>query len=408
MTARPGPSRSDQVTLVRYPHPYVAMLAICSDLDETPNAHVYFETARYLNTTETTAMGPGLGLEVGNTIYFDMPPSQFAYWNTDDAGRHRIRTLMQSGHIDCLHSFGDLAYSRADAARSLEDLDRHGCRVGVWIDHAVAPSNFGADIMRGTGDLPGAPAYHSDLTLAYGVQYVWRGRVTSMTGQDVPRDLGGVFDRRHPVTSGRTLAKEVVKGVVGSLGTEKYVMHANNRLLRHATLRDGRPVLEFLRANPSWRGVNKDATADGLANVLTTDLLARLLAKGGCMILYTHLGKVRDKGLPIGEATRSSLERLANAYRAGSVLVTTTRRLLDYARAHAEASWKSSRREDVLEVQVQVPGDGAGLGFAVAVPERTRLVVNGATPARTIRVAPGSGAPGYIGVPWSRLVYPSQ
>ena len=57
--------------------------------------------------------GPGVGLEVGNSIYFDMPPGQFAYWNTDDAGRAMVRALIRSGHIDCLHSFGDLATTRA-------------------------------------------------------------------------------------------------------------------------------------------------------------------------------------------------------------------------------------------------------------------------------------------------------
>src|SRR5258708_28717945 len=33
--------------------------------------------------------------------------------------------------------------TRAHAGRALDDLARHGCGVKVWIDHAVAPSNFG-------------------------------------------------------------------------------------------------------------------------------------------------------------------------------------------------------------------------------------------------------------------------
>ncbi|MCX5673851.1 MAG: hypothetical protein NTX87_02485 [Planctomycetota bacterium] len=73
--------------LRRLPYPYRAMLTICSDLDDTTDGRVYCEILRFLNTTEATAMGPGLGLEVANSIYFDMPPDQFAYWNTDDAGR---------------------------------------------------------------------------------------------------------------------------------------------------------------------------------------------------------------------------------------------------------------------------------------------------------------------------------
>lgn len=45
------------------PYPYRAMLAICSDLDETPDRLVYWEIMRFLNTTEETAMGPGEELE---------------------------------------------------------------------------------------------------------------------------------------------------------------------------------------------------------------------------------------------------------------------------------------------------------------------------------------------------------
>ncbi|NLX13830.1 MAG: hypothetical protein GXY44_09295 [Phycisphaerales bacterium] len=57
------------VQLRRFPYPYQAMLAICSDLDETPDRQTYWEIMRFLNTTETTSMGPGVGLEVGNSIY---------------------------------------------------------------------------------------------------------------------------------------------------------------------------------------------------------------------------------------------------------------------------------------------------------------------------------------------------
>src|SRR5688572_31798501 len=84
---------SSAVGLRRFPHPYRAMLAICSDLDETADAEVYAEQMRFLNTTEETSMGIGVGLEIGNSIYFDMPPGHFAYWNTDDKGRGMVRAL---------------------------------------------------------------------------------------------------------------------------------------------------------------------------------------------------------------------------------------------------------------------------------------------------------------------------
>jgi hypothetical protein len=206
-----------RATIRPYPYPFKAILAICSDLDETPDRHSYWSLMQFLNGRMTGPLGPGVGLEVGNSIYFDMPPGQFSYWGTDDYGRAMIQALIRSGHVDCLHSFGDLATSRAHAGRALEELARHDCRIAVWVDHAVAPTNFGSDIMNGFGDVLGHPAYHADLTTSYGVRYVWRGRVTSVVGQDRPSSLRGVWSGRRPLASLRTMAKEF--GTVGRLSS---------------------------------------------------------------------------------------------------------------------------------------------------------------------------------------------
>ena len=161
MTAQPlavdAVSGTDASTRVDGRLGHQAYLAICSDLDETPDADTYFELLRFLNTTDDTRMGPGVGLEVGNTLYFDMPPGHFSYWNATESDRAKLRQLIRSGHIDCLHSFGDTATTRAHAGRALDELSRHDCQLSVWIDHARAPSNFGSDIMHGHGDEPGHP-----------------------------------------------------------------------------------------------------------------------------------------------------------------------------------------------------------------------------------------------------------
>ena len=312
------------------PFPYRAMLAICSDLDETPDWDTYFEITRFLNTREETSMGPGVDLEVGNTIYFDMPPDQFAYWNTDDRGREMVRTLIRSGHVDCLHSFGDLATSRADVQRSLDELVQYGCRMEVWIDHAVAASNFGADIMCGSGDDTESEVYHADLTVAYGIRFVSRGRVTSVIGQEVPRSLGGVFDTTHPWASARTWSKEALKGGLARLGHRKYAIHGPNRIIRRLSLRDGQMLDEFLRANPFWGGVQHAATADGIAEVLTRRMLDRLVRRGGVCVLYTHLGKTTCSDSAFASRTVEAFRVLAEYGDSRRILVTTTRRLLRY------------------------------------------------------------------------------
>jgi hypothetical protein len=390
------------------PFPYRAMLAICSDLDETPDRQVYWETARFLNTHESTAMGEGLGLEVGNTIYFDMAPDQFAYWNTDDAGRAMVRALIRSGHIDCFHSFGDLASTRAHAGRVLDELSRHDCRLTVWIDHAVAPTNLGADIMQGSGDVPGAAAYHSDLTCAFGVEYVWRGRVTSVIGQDVARRLGGIFTREHPLASARTVAKEAAKGLLARAGRPKYALHPPNQVLHSTVLRDGRPVQEFLRSNPCWEAVDKGETAAGLARVLVPRMLDHLVARGGVCVLYTHLGKVKDRRLPLGPETRAALGGLAERQRRGEVLVTTTRRLLDFRSASREARVTQREVEGRLEIDITVPPGRSphGLSVFVANPDRVKLRVNGREVTDLQRNPQDYTGRASVSVPWPRLEFP--
>jgi hypothetical protein len=389
------------------------MLAVCSDLDETPDRGVYWETLRFLNTTETTPMGEGVGLEVGNSLYFDMAADQFAYWTTDDAGRSMLRTLIRSGHVDCFHSYGDLATTRAHAARALDELARHGLRVSVWVDHAVAPTNFGSDIMRGRGDLPGDPAYHADLTCGFGVDYVWRGRVTSVAAQDVPRSLGGIFRPAHPWRSGLTLAKEWAKGVLARAGHPKYALHGPNEVLRRTRLRDGREVWEFMRCNPYWGGVGLAVTADGFADVMDARVLDSLAERGGFSVLYTHLGKVRSRQHPLGPRTREAFARLAEHHRGGRILVTTTSRLLAYCRALRELSFAAQASDGGLRIDVQAPGLGAksadalaGLSFDVRDASRTRLTLNGREVVDLRRFGPDGGGRSTVSLGWRPLEFP--
>ncbi len=416
--ARPSEPRAG-AALRRFPYPYQAMLAICSDLDETPDAEVYGQLMRYMNTTELTAMGPGAGLEVGNTIYFDMPADQFAYWNTDDAGRAMVRAMMRSGHIDCLHSFGDLASTRAQAGKALDELTRHDCRLKVWVDHAVAATNFGADIMAGHGDVPGDPAYHADLTCAYGVRYVWRGRVTSVTGQNVPARLSGIVDSAHAMPSVKTAAKEAIKRVMARGGGGKYAMHSGNRLMRLAKLRDGREVIEFIRCNPHWGGVSSADTASGFGEVVTESFLRRLIEREGTCILYTHLGKIPDRTEPFPAATRTAFQRLARLHREGRLLVTTTRRLLDYHRASAAAVVSERRDADggvTIAVDVRgwskgqgtIPGEELdGLTVYADEPEKVRLEVNGRAAEDLVVNPADSTGRRSVSLPWRKLEYPS-
>jgi hypothetical protein len=393
-------------TVRRFPYPYRAMVAICSDLDLTPDAGTYFESMRYLNTTDETAYGPGVGLEVGNSIYFDMPPGHVSYWSADDRGRARMRTLIKSGHIDCLHSFGDLATTRARAGVALDELNRHGCPMRVWVDHAVAPSNFGADRMAGQGDVAGSPAFHADLTIGFGIEYVWRGRVTSVVGQNAPRSLGGLLDRRRPLPSLVTIAKEAAKGAVARANHDKYAMHGHNRLMRPVRLRSGHPVTEFLRANPHSGGVSCGDTADGLAEVLTDPVLDRLTAREAVTVLYTHLGKFADSMRPFNARTQAALQRLVTRQSRGDILVATTQRLLDYCRMADSVSVVPRVEDGSTWLDVSTAGAAHGLTIYVDRPEAVRVRVHGREPVSLQRNPPDYTGRPSVSIPWQRLAFP--
>lgn len=401
--------KKDVVMLRPMPFPFRAMLAICSDLDETIDIKTYEEISRYLNTTESTSMGDGVGLEVGNTIYFDMPQAQFSYWNTDDEGRSKIRTLVRSGHIDCLHSYGDLATTRAHAGRALEELSRHNCRLEVWVDHGVAPSNFGPDIMRGSGDVPGAIAYHADLTCSFGVQYVWLGRVTSVVGQGVPRSLSGIWNPLVPTASVKTILKEVVKGLMGGVGGSKYGMHRQNNLVRNTLLRDGHSVTEFMRSNPHWAGVSCGDTADGLAEVLTAKILDGMVDNGGFCILYTHLGKIKDERNLFSPAAREALRRLARYSQEDKILVTTTRRLLGMCRAFEEVTWTTRREGEWVKIDLRYDGTQAdlqGLTFYSVDSSKTELFLNSALIYGVKKNSKDQTGRESVSLPWKALEWP--
>jgi hypothetical protein len=334
------------VELRNYPYPYRALLSICSDLDETPNEEVYFETCKYLNTTQQTLIGTGVGLEVGNTIYFKMPPGQFSFESASESGKKKVFKLIRSGHIDCLHSFGDLVDSREQAVMYWDMLVKHGCNLKVWIDHAQAPSNLDTDIMQGMGALTGSSVYHADvLFMEGGIEYVWKGRVTSVISQNVKRSFRGIFNIEHPYTSTKTILKEFAKGLLGHLNSQKYSMHAKNRTLNRTALSDGQVIYEFMRSNPCWAGVSVFEKGRDIHKVVTDSMINSLISAEGSCILYTHLGKIHSLDKPFPDETIVAFEKLSKRYSSGELLILSTKRQLDYIRSRDTIQYSVEKRD---------------------------------------------------------------
>jgi len=400
------------VSLRKYPYPYRAMLAICSDLDETPNKEIYFETARYLNTTEETSLGKGVGLEVGNTIYFDMPEHNFSYTNTDDNGRQKIHKLIESGHIDCLHSFGDFVNDRALIEKHWNTIQAGKRKIEVWVDHAQAPTNLDNDIMQGQGAEIEKSAYHSDLTIQSGIlKFIWKGRVTSCVAQNTSRSYRSLFNKNEIKASFKTIVLEFIKGWFARLGSEKYAMHKNNKVLRKSTLIDGTEVNEFMRCNPAWGGISCFDQARGIHHVLTKKVLDTLVKKEGCSILYSHLGKVHSITEPFTNETRQAFELLSNYQKSKQILTSTTRRLLGYCRTVDELGFSVKIIDQEIHIYLSTEYNGEdlkGLTWYVDKPEKVKLYINKLLFEGIVINPPDDSNCSSISIPWTFLQFPSM
>ena len=401
-----------------YPYPARGAVTICSDVDGSPDLETYLEVVRFLNGTGPTALGKGLGLEIGNSFYFDNDhPSRFSYWSTSDEGRDVIRELIRSGHIDCLHSFGESSTSREQAILALDELQKHDCFLEVWVNHSKTPTNISSPSMPGQGDFPGDPAYHTDRSVALGFKYFWLGQITSIFGQDSRFCGRNVVDDRLVRLMGNP--KQICKCVSAAASVRRYHMHFRNRVLTPLKMADGRMGYEFMRTNPHPLGIGRDGGND-LAGILSIRNLEQLIATGGAAIVYTHFLKGRKAGeCLLNDDAVQALENLQAYANRKSLLVTTTRRLLSFLRARDGIGYDvrgapengltiSIARDDKQNPSLgKIPiRDLEGLTFYTDVPSRTNIQVDGRMVGELrLNDADETGRTS-VSIPWTPLSFP--
>lgn len=380
--------------IVRTPFPFRALLAISSDLDDTPDWKHYFELIRFLNTDEKTIFGRGVNLEFANSLLFNEPTSPVAYTAAGSADRGWIRELIKTGHIDTLHSFGANELSRSGAHATLDHLEENGCRFATWTDHWISPTNFDPFKRTAQGSRQGSAAYCADLLASHGVNYVWAGRLTTVVGQNTPMNVQRLLAGRPAnLKSARTTTSEIIKLALGQAGFGKYSMRAANRLQRDLQLSDGSRFLEFLRSYTSSLTLHQGDSADGLSSALSPNVIESLITSRGVMAVYTHLGRRTPRP---GEAGHDefyrTLKMLSDLEAQGALKTLSTTRLLDFVTLQQRLKPVLLGTRDGIEIHLNPdPQDSlcaaalrrsGGRGVSVVVPRaaRARFRVMGAPP----------------------------
>jgi hypothetical protein len=316
-----------------FPLPCRAALALSIDCDGCTVERLN-QVLRYWATGEETPLGRGLGLPVASSMFAysrnPSAPPQAAYL---DGGREGLLEAWRRGWIDTLHTPGDFAADRLCtrdlAKRAFDALAEDGVRLTVWTNHG-GPENI-QNLLRAnaSGDVPGSPCYLADLAEAYGIRFVWPSELTPVVGQDRQASAAEYYDGHVEKSGAGRLAARVAhplgRPLVRKLGFEPY---AGNRLVEARVLRDGRRTLAFRRYG-RWR----HDTISRLPSILAPEILDRLEASGGAMIVYLHIGPSSDETAETFRAGMRSLEDVARRVAEKSLWVARTSDLLRHVAA---------------------------------------------------------------------------
>ncbi len=338
------PVRPRDAAVRPLPLPFRGALAISNDAEYLQREFLEVLMA-YLNTTQLTPWGRGLGLRVTTSaFFFSAPDYNLTYFaGTSAEGRHtadaeRMREYLRAGWMDTIHAYGDFdgvgGCTRAHAATVLREIERIGLRLEVFTNHGSTANtqNVGRDAAYHGGDVKSHPSYHADLLERHGVRYVWTDSQVYPVARG-PGLLAAVWRWRHPVPT---------------------------TTLVPLRLRDGREVLGFQRL----RGTGNNApNLSSFGRQLEHIDFARMYAENGATILYQHLGvldRVDARCTPATvpavtaapERYLGGFARLAAEQARGDLWVAGAAELLRYLEMVAEVS---VRRMGADELEVIFP-----------------------------------------------------
>ncbi|MHC1725285.1 MAG: hypothetical protein AB9866_04605 [Syntrophobacteraceae bacterium] len=418
---------SAEVCLRKFPYPYKAALAICSDIDRTRTAEQFIKIQRFLNTSFPTEMGKGVGLEIGNS-FFMWPRNKnvFSYFSNRPLDKIIIKRFIEAGYLDVLHSWGEGCDDRRYAINAVSELDSNNLKIKVWVNHAMVKNNLGFSFPNyhlDKGDNKNTEHYHADVTIPYGIKFVWTGASTWVIGQNTTTSIEtftGSFDSHYPFKSTINILKAFSKHILSLLGIlhSRYDKHSYNDLVRPYILDDGQKVYEFMRYDNHFDGIGKGAFAKTMHYNLSTRVINQLKKVNGYAILYTHFGINDGCKEVICEDTQAALRLLEQEFRTGEVYVSTTSKLLSYHINHKFLRW--SFKQDEAETHITInciddpifgkfipcEDDLQGITFYVPKEKKARVFIGTREILGIVRNSEDEANRQSVTIPHKNLIYP--
>jgi hypothetical protein len=316
------------IRLRKYPFPFSAALAICSDPDSTRDIEAYMKFHERLGR---------MGLEISDGLFLQSA-SLVSFLDASGRVDPRIAGMARLGQVDTVHSFAELNEEDAGCGaltRGLEGLTSQDVPVEIWSNHSRSRFN----LLSGEGDVRGSRYYHADRLSACGVRFIWAGGITPIWGQDSPVGPAQLLDvLRHPAGTDRIVLRSLL-GILAKLILSHccpgLAAYRGNRLLRPVTARDGTRFWSFMRYG---RRLARDDRFMHLADILSGERLDALIRRNAAAIVYTHFGKSNGAlSFTSGQCVSRIFAPLAR--RSCRIWVSPTSRLLRYMVTRDHLDW---------------------------------------------------------------------
>ena len=314
------------VILQRFPGEFKAMLAISSDADGT-REEVAQEIWKFLRTTDDTIYGPGVELDIADSVFFFAPSSIVSVFGSLGLSTQEPKgfatELIECGWIDTVHSVGEfdgtavgsekLSAVRNYSAIATKLIKQRDWSFSVWVSHGSDRNvqNICPDVIC-AGDDPKSEAYNFDLWRQSGVKFFNRYR-----------GVGG--------------------GVVGM-----------KSLMEPLRGKDGAPYWSFRRyfvASDSEGGERYLWQPEDFNEQVHPAILDYIVENGLFTVVGQHLNNIKNPGRA-QESLRLGFNRLKSYQNSGLILVTRLSRLLQY-----------NHTNDFIEFDAVVDGSHAAINI---------------------------------------------
>jgi len=365
---------------------------------------------------DPTVFGTGLGLEVDSSFWFfnATQTEQLSYFKNltceETPFAPVCRELWRSGHIDCLHTYGDFddgRFERKYAEIAVNELNRHSASIQTWINHGNSNNiqNLGVP-GRCFGDEQGHPAYHFDLLTQLKMRYVWTGKMTHILGQNTKKTANVMIKN--------LLQKMVVTSKYRSL--EYKPIFPENDLIQPIRLGDGHLLWDFQRFVNNW-GCQTVLDSNDLGAQIKPTNIRQLITNEGFLIVYTHMCEGLNIANPLPAKLYTALQFMAEKYRDGELLVATVSRLLKYTELIQTLKWTHCIDNNRLLIKIDpeltnlgyhdiLSGDDLqGITFYCDEPENVKVLLDDRE-LRTVANDQDYTGRFSVSVPWQKLEFP--